>query len=350
MKSTSIAAAVAIFVPILASAPVLAAESTQAFVEKAAMSDMYEIQAGKLAASQAENGDVKSFGQEMVDDHSNTTEELSELIDDNDIDATLPTALDDKHQAKLDKLKELSGPKFDKTYISDQVTAHEKAVSMFQDYAQSGDNEKLKAWANDTLPALKEHLEEAKALDQEVSKAQTAMSDSEAANEKPSTAMQAGANNDANAKKNVKTEKIDYVTRQQPTDWTAQALIGKTVENSAGENLGEINNVVLNEKGDVVAVTIGVGGFLGIGEKDVGVPFSALDFRTEAEMDAAEADDAEDRAEAKEEQAEDRREARYDSEHADIVVVLNATREQLESAPAYVWLDDQDDDNRSVVR
>jgi len=121
------------------------------------------------------------------------------------------------------------------------------------------------------------------------------------------------------------------------------------VENSAGENLGEINNVVLNEKGDVVAVTIGVGGFLGIGEKDVGVPFSALDFRTEAEMDAAEADDAEDRAEAKQEQAEDRREARYDSEHADIVVVLNATREQLESAPAYVWLDDQDD-NRSVVR
>ena len=45
------------------------------------------------------------------------------------------------------------------------------------------------------------------------------------------------------------------------------------------ENLGEINNVIINEKGDVVAAIIGVGGFLGIGEKNVGVPFDALEFR-----------------------------------------------------------------------
>ena len=53
-------------------------------------------------------------------------------------------------------------------------------------------------------------------------------------------------------------------------------MISKTVQNTGGQSLGEINNVILNEKGKVVAVTIGVGGLLGLGEKDVGVPFDAL--------------------------------------------------------------------------
>ena len=131
--------------------------------------------------------------------------------------------------------------------------------------------------------------------------------------------------------------KINYVTRQKPTDWSAQALIGKTVKNMQDETLGDINNVVLNEKGDVVAVTIGVGGFLGLGEKDVGVPFDALEFRTAAEVETqAGTDNA-----TKEERAEEKREARNDTEHDKIVIVLNATREQLENAPSFVWLDQQ---------
>ena len=132
------------------------------------------------------------------------------------------------------------------------------------------------------------------------------------------------------------------MTRQAPTDWSAEALIGRTVENTKGENLGDINNVVLNEKGDVVAVTIGVGGFLGLGEKDVGVPFDALEFRTEKTIAEQSADTKP--KESKEERAEEAREARaarYDTEHANIQVILDATREQLESAPAFVWLDQQ---------
>jgi PRC-barrel domain len=61
------------------------------------------------------------------------------------------------------------------------------------------------------------------------------------------------------------------------------------VENAQGENLGEINNVIINEKGDVVAAIIGVGGFLGIGEKNVGVPFDALEFRAADPAEAREA-------------------------------------------------------------
>ena len=74
--------------------------------------------------------------------------------------------------------------------------------------------------------------------------------------------------------------------------------IGRTVENANGDNLGEINNVIINEKGDVVAVVIGVGGFLGIGEKNVGVPFDELDFKTaEAMKDRTDNATREDKAE-----------------------------------------------------
>jgi sporulation protein YlmC with PRC-barrel domain len=139
---------------------------------------------------------------------------------------------------------------------------------------------------------------------------------------------------------------IDYVTRQEPSEWSAQALIGRDVVNRAGEDLGEINNVIINESGELVAITIGVGGFLGIGEKDVGVPFDALSFETAQELMAAEKDDAAD----KEKKAEDKdsddqdteRSARYESEHSNIKVVLDATREQLENAPKFLWLDEQD--------
>jgi hypothetical protein len=134
---------------------------------------------------------------------------------------------------------------------------------------------------------------------------------------------------------------VNYLTRQAPTDWTAEALIGRTVENGKGDDLGEINNVVINENGNVVAVVIGVGGFLGIGEKDVGVPFNALEFRTEAQMDRPDAASTADRAETR----ADDRSARFDTEHDNMRIVLTTSKEDLEAAPDYAWLDEQNADS-----
>ncbi len=154
---------------------------------------------------------------------------------------------------------------------------------------------------------------------------------------------------EADAKKaQMKTaSNIDYVTRQEPSEWSAQALIGRDVVNKAGEDLGEINNVIINESGEVVAITIGVGGFLGLGEKDVGVPFDALSFETTKELMASKKDDDADKDEMAEDKDSDvqdeERSARYESEHSNIKVVLDATREQLENAAKFLWLDEQKD-------
>jgi len=58
--------------------------------------------------------------------------------------------------------------------------------------------------------------------------------------------------------------------------WTAYEFIGKTVYTTANENVGEVNDLVFGNDGKIVGVLIGVGGFLGIGEKDVLVSLQSI--------------------------------------------------------------------------
>ena len=135
--------------------------STQDFVTKVAVSDMFEIQSSKLAAQKG-NENIRAFAQQMITDHTKTTNELKGLV--GKAKAKLPSGLDAEHQKKLDQLQKLSADQFNATYASMQVQAHEEAVKLFEAYASNGDDAQLKAWAGKTLPALKEHLQHAKAL------------------------------------------------------------------------------------------------------------------------------------------------------------------------------------------
>ena len=135
--------------------------STQEFVTKVAVSDMFEIQSSKLA-TQKGNANVKSFAERMIKDHTKTSAELKEMV--GKAKAKLPTDLDADHQQKLAQLQKLSGDEFNSAYASVQLQAHEEAVKLFESYSSSGDNAELKAWAAKTLPALKEHLQHAKKL------------------------------------------------------------------------------------------------------------------------------------------------------------------------------------------
>ncbi|HEY7550161.1 MAG TPA: PRC-barrel domain-containing protein [Hyphomicrobiaceae bacterium] len=62
----------------------------------------------------------------------------------------------------------------------------------------------------------------------------------------------------------------------QGGDIRVSKLIGTSVKNSAGETVGNINEIVLGSDGKVAAVVIGVGGFLGLGEREVAVNFDSL--------------------------------------------------------------------------
>ncbi|MEM7749196.1 MAG: PRC-barrel domain-containing protein [Pseudomonadota bacterium] len=70
-----------------------------------------------------------------------------------------------------------------------------------------------------------------------------------------------------------------FYKSQQPTQYLAADLLLKAkVKGADGEIFGDIEDLILNEYNQVEGVIIGVGGFLGVGEKRIGVRYSALQF------------------------------------------------------------------------
>lgn len=97
---------------------------------------------------------------------------------------------------------------------------------------------------------------------------------------------------------------LSFVATQGAGEQSAASIIGLPVENNAGDKLGDINYLVLDNAGKISTAVIGVGGFLGVGEKNVGIPYNELTF---AEKDG-------------------RR-----------VATVDATKETLTNAPSYTW-------------
>ena len=65
-------------------------------------------------------------------------------------------------------------------------------------------------------------------------------------------------------------------------DWRASKVVGLSVYNQNNEKLGSINDLLMDKSGNIKAVVLGVGGFLGMGEHLVAVPLEKVKFSTEA--------------------------------------------------------------------
>jgi|ERR1700675_1779182 sporulation protein YlmC with PRC-barrel domain len=64
-------------------------------------------------------------------------------------------------------------------------------------------------------------------------------------------------------------------------DWRASKLAGLSVYNDNNESVGSINDLLTDKTGNIKAVVIGVGGFLGVGEHLVAIPFDKVKFVNE---------------------------------------------------------------------
>jgi sporulation protein YlmC with PRC-barrel domain len=84
----------------------------------------------------------------------------------------------------------------------------------------------------------------------------------------PSTPMKPGAESS--------TQSPGFVQNQDATDWRSSKLVGASVYGPDNASIGEVNDVLIGNNGNVRAVVIGVGGFLGVGEKNVAIPMDAL--------------------------------------------------------------------------
>ena len=111
----------------------------------------------------------------------------------------------------------------------------------------------------------------------------------------------------------MKSGDMQFYSRQA-TDMRASNLMGANVTNMANETVGEINDLVLDKDGKVVAVVVGVGGFLGIGERQVALDYKSLNIKYDPNaMTNAGA----------------------------TTIQVNATKDSLKNAPAWTWNTDK---------
>jgi sporulation protein YlmC with PRC-barrel domain len=69
-----------------------------------------------------------------------------------------------------------------------------------------------------------------------------------------------------------------FKTEQAAGEWRSANYVGKPIVNASGEKIGDINDLLFDRSGQITTVVIGVGGFLGLGEKRVALPFEAITY------------------------------------------------------------------------
>lgn len=132
------------------------------FANAVAASDMFELESAKLALAKSSDTDVKGIAQMLQRDHTQSTADLKSAASGAGI--TVTPALDAEKQGMLDALNAASGADFDKLFMNQQRTAHQKALMLLQNYSQSGDNDALKAFAAKVQPVIEHHMDRVNAI------------------------------------------------------------------------------------------------------------------------------------------------------------------------------------------
>ncbi len=146
------------------------ARSDRKFIEDAAASGLFELQAAQLAATKATDPAVKRYATQLADHHGAANSELMSLA--NSLGLELPPAPKRAMRNEIEKLGKKTGPEFDREFVQNVgVKEHEKDIKAFQKAAKDVKDPQLKAWIDKTLPVLQQHLAAAQNLPAAGSKA-----------------------------------------------------------------------------------------------------------------------------------------------------------------------------------
>ena len=181
-------------------------KSDGGFVHDVAMMNMAEIELSRIALQKAMSADIKSFAQQLIDDHDAAGNKLKSIVANN-----WPAQLDDKHRELADKLASKQGAQFDRDYTEAMIEGHQDLAARLESRldvqslaewktaaagrAQTGalpdpkvemrdlqlrpnasDDEltkKINQWAAETYPIAQKHLDTARTLDNATKKRST---------------------------------------------------------------------------------------------------------------------------------------------------------------------------------
>lgn len=254
MSKLSLLLAIGVAGSALASSPVLAAnQKPEEFIATAIQGDNSEIMMGQLAEQKGSTDQVRTFGKTLVSDHTAAKQEKATVAQQLNVkpsDAPKPEA-----GSMKSKLSGLSGAEFDRAFADAMVDDHQKDIAEYQE--QSTDKTgPVGAIAGKQLPTLKKHLQMA----QDIQK-----SSGTATSSQPTNGTAQGA----------------YLEQEGSDLWRGSKLIGVNIYGPDNRKVGDINDVLVDKSGKIGYIVVGVGGFLGIGEKNVAIPFDRVSFSQE---------------------------------------------------------------------
>jgi putative membrane protein len=134
----------------------------RSFVQAASSAGLAEIATAQLAQQRSASPQVRKFAERMIADHTQANSDLQQIVEQEDI--TLPTQPVGKDASAGARLRGLNGAAFDQAYLQAVVSDHQQAIALFSREASSGQDPALKAFAQQTLPTLQQHLQLAQSL------------------------------------------------------------------------------------------------------------------------------------------------------------------------------------------
>jgi len=139
--------------------------TAQDFVQLAATSILFDIEAANLASQRAQDGDVRDFAGRVIADRRAALDDLRRAAG----GAQVPAELDDENRRIVEALAGEQGAEFDKAFVGMMVDAQEDAIDLYEEFAESADDDTLEDFVNARLETLRALAEEARQLDASLS-------------------------------------------------------------------------------------------------------------------------------------------------------------------------------------
>jgi putative membrane protein len=133
----------------------------QTFLRQAALTDNSEIQLGALAEQRGSSEAARDAGRRLQADHRASQARSAPLMARYRLRP--PAGVLPEARAEMRRLQRLSGRAFDRELATFNVSAHQRAIALFQAQARSGDRDTA-AFAREQLPVLRHHLQMARDL------------------------------------------------------------------------------------------------------------------------------------------------------------------------------------------
>ncbi|WP_223458319.1 MULTISPECIES: DUF4142 domain-containing protein [unclassified Pseudomonas] len=138
------------------------AQSPAEFIDEASAKGMADIEASRLAHQKSESKEVKDYTIIVINDRTTANQHLAKIARQLDLPVAPREEIVEKAKALMPQV--MDGATYDEAYTASQVKTTQEAIDQLQQEAQTTDVPQIKAFAEETLPKLQNHLQMAKAL------------------------------------------------------------------------------------------------------------------------------------------------------------------------------------------